>query len=378
MLGTLITAVLLGSARTQQVPLPEFASGRQMTLKSVDKGQELLMLSARLSKLEQPKKSPLNGWDFEYMTSGFARDSENEGYNARIEVFNQFRPAEDDPTDLVARELMRLWDFNRWRLNSDHSEYIFHRTVDIYLCFGGDPGGEQRTMEDPYQLDQNGSPTRVNTIYIYAVPTLKDRSEFAREVAHEYGHATWPPIGGYTKPEQWASGDMGERVFMTWLYKELEYKRLTPDDMMGTSLKDMRKFYWDKIVPDLRRVGTSGPNLALLASKSVKGYAELLGLTSYLAELMPHKTFGRTVMLSTGRDAMDYYRACLKAATEKPEWNLTVPECLVGYAIWVPLPKGTIKGAKELRREGDWVKVQPTAKSITVSNAATDQPKAAS
>ena len=364
MVASLAVALLLG----QQIQLPQGADGREMVLTSADQGTALLMLQARLKRLEAPKKSPLNAWEFEYLTAGYTRETENENYNIRIRVFNQFRPSEKDPTDFAARVLLRLWDFNRWRLWSDHQLRLHMRTVDVYLCFGGSPGAEQKFLEDPFQADVSGNAPFVSNIYVYAVPSLTDRLEFLRELAHEYGHATWPPLGGYTKPEQWANGDMGERVFLMWLLKEVEAGRLTPADTMEVALHDLRSYYRSRVLPDLKRVAMKGPDLEVLKQNDEKSYAELLGLTSYLAAVMPYRMFGRVLFLNATGTAEGLHKSALEAAMEKEEWTVQVPDGLAGEAIWVPMAKGSVKGAKELQRRGDWVKIQPTAKDVVVLN----------
>jgi hypothetical protein len=343
---------------------------REMVLPSIDKGAPLLMLRSQVSKLESPKKSPLHEWTFEYMSYGMARDKDDESFNLRMRVFNQYRKSEGDPTDEVLRMLMRLWDFNRWRLGSDHNNSWHQRSVDVYLCAGGEPGAEQMILEDPFMGDPREVP-RVNNIYIYSVPTLNDRVEFAREVAHEYGHATWPGYNGFKVPEEWASGDMAERVFMMWLMQEQQNKRMKPGDMMGVELLKMEEFYDYRIRPDLKRVGLKGPDLAVLEKNDERAYAELLGLSSYFAAIAPHNVFGRSLWLAKTNNAISYHGGVVEAATQVPRWKLTVPRGLEGLAIWVPLPAGSVTGAKVLQRKGQWVKIQPTAKDVTVINSQT-------
>jgi hypothetical protein len=368
MVGALAFALACGPAQLQ-IPLTGGDIGREMRLASADKKQVLLLISSQVSKLEKPKRSPLHDWVFEYVSAGYTRETENENFNLRLRVFNQFRPAEGDVTDYVTRMLLRLWDFNRWRLNSDHSFTISQRAVDVYLCFGGQPGAEQVVLQDPGELDGAGNPVRASNIYIYQITTLTDRAEFAREIAHEYGHATWPEIGGFTKPEPWANGDMAERVFMMWLLQEIEAGRLGTDDMMQVRVEDMRVYYKNRILPDMERVGTKGPDLALLKTNTEKAYDELIGLSSYLAASMPHPVFARSLFLNPDRTADGYVKGVIEAVGEVASWKLTIPKGLEGKAIWVPLPKGSVQGAKELRREGDWVKIQPTGGAITVTNA---------
>lgn len=369
MVATLLAGLLLAPAQQNQVPVPDDGTlFREMTMTSVDRNMVLLLLRANVSRLPTPKKSPLHEWPFEYISYGMAREKEDEAYNLRIRVYNQYRKSEGDPTDEVLRMLMRLWDFNRWRLNSDHRDSYHMRSVDVYLCAGGEPGAEQKILEDPFMGDPRELPPRVNNIYIYSVPTLLDRLEFAREIAHEYGHATWPAIGGYTKPEEWASGDMAERVFMMWLMREAQLGKLTPADMMQVPLEDMVEFYDYRIRPDLRRVGLKGPDMARLAQKDEDGYTELLGLCSYAAAIMPYRVFGDSLFLATKPTALSYHDGLVESAERVPSWKVTVPRGLENSPIWVPLRSGRVTGAKELRREGVWIKIQPTSKDITVFN----------
>ncbi|MCH8977801.1 MAG: hypothetical protein IH945_00970 [Armatimonadetes bacterium] len=342
---------------------------REMQLTSVDTGEKLMLLQARSEKLDPPKRSPLNGWVFEHVTAGFARDRTDESFNLRFRVFNQYRPDKNDPTDYVARMMLRLWDFNRQRLNRDHSDFIHLRAVDVYLVAFGGSGAEQQFMEDPFELDENDRPARANNIYIYSVSNLDDPLEFARELAHEYGHATLPGIGGYSEPEDWANGDLGERVYMTWLLQAMKAGKLRPADVMHATMDQMQGYYDKTVLPDLKRVGTKGPSLATLARRDKSGYRELLGLASYCAAMMPHKMFGRAVALTASPDAEGFLKGVVEAAAERAEWKVTVPMGLPKNGqIWVPMAKGKVVGAKELQRRGDWVKIQITTDSVTVVN----------
>ncbi len=362
----LLAAYLLCPAQQDRLQLPDVSFLREMRLNSVDKGGQFTLIQAENKKLESPKLSPLNGWSFEHVTSGYARDNLQDSFNLRVRVFNQYRPDANDPTDYVARMLMRFWEFNRWRLNVDHSSALHLKSVDVYLCAGGEPGAEQKTMEDPYQSDASGGPARVSNIYVYSVPTLKDRIEFAREIAHEYGHATWPPMGGYTGPEEWVSGDMGERVFMMWLVQALKANKLSVDDVMQAPMADLQKYFDVSVLPDLKRVATKGVNRKLLEGRGKEAYAEALGMVTYAAALLPPKVFGRALLLTKDRRAANFEQAIFEAIRETTQIELTVPEGLRGLAIWVPLAQSQIKGAKVLATVGKWAKIQPTSAKMSL------------
>ena len=371
MLSTLILALLVPSATLG--PVDDWRqdsqenSYREMALNSLDTSEPLLLIQEQTSQLDPPKISPLNSWEFPFVAAGYARANTETSYNQRFQVFDQFSSGK---THMVCRMLLRLWDMNRQRLNLDHALTYHQRTVQVYLAFGGEPGAEQKFMEDPTVFDERNKPVRVNNIYIYAITTLDDPLEFAREIAHEYGHAILPPIGsGYSEPEKWAIGDIGERIYMTWLLEGMNSGKLKPDDVMGTPLSKMDAFYNKVVLPDLSRVATKGPDFDRLKRMDKSGFEEMLGLTSYLASLMPNKVFSRTLVLTGSPDPMDYHKSVIEAATERDTWQAKIPAGLKGQAIWIPLPEGEVKGAKQLQRKGDWVKVQPTSGTFTVVNS---------
>lgn len=369
MLASALIVLALAPA-LQQDPLAgdEKDFWRILTLNSMDTGEEVLMLQGRSRKLDQPKISPLHGYQFEHVAFGLTRVTEEGEYVPRFRVFNQYRALEGDKTDLVVRMMLRLWDMNRRRLNWDHSDAIHKKIVDVYLCFGGEAGAEQKFLKDPYELDSAGRSTRVNNIYVYAITTIDEPLEFARELAHEYGHATLPGIAGYDEPEEWAVGDIGERVYMSWLLQGMKDEKIFPNDVMQTSLEDMQAYYDLTVLPDLTRVASKGPNLKSLARKDLKGYNELLGLTSYLSAILPNRMFGRSVSLNAEPTAMSYLKAVLDATEEKEEWVVTIPSGYEKDWLWVPLRRGTVSGASVVNRVGDWVKIFPTSDKVTVHN----------
>ena len=329
------------------------------------------MIQVRSELLDPPKISPLNGWEFRFVAAGFTRDSVAKNYNLRLQVFDQF---DSGKADMAARLLLRLWDLNRQRLNLDHARNYHLRTVQVYLSFGGEPGAEQKFMLDPEVLDVRNDPVRVNNIYVYAITTIDDPLEFARELAHEYGHAILQRIGsGYSEPESWATGDIGERIYLMWLLEGMKAGKIGPADVMGASQAKMQAFYDKVTLPDLKRVATKGPDIPRLTKRDKAAFDELLGLATYTASIVPHKMLGRAFALTTSSDPEHFLKAIIEATSEKPSWVVTVPQSLKGLAIWIPLHKGKVEGAKELRRQGDWVKIQPTSDKVTVVNEQEDK-----
>src|SRR5579862_1504014 len=118
----------------------------------------------------------------------------------------------------VARLLLLFYGEAHTRLRFDHPS---RRTVDVWLM--PSPGSGQ-------SADAAGEQLR-DEIYLYDIFTDRRPIEWGREVAHEYGHYALPAIGGFTAPEEWGNGYLGERLFWKWLHGDLRAGRLQPDDI---------------------------------------------------------------------------------------------------------------------------------------------------
>lgn len=96
--------------------------------------------------------------------------------------------------------LLRYNWYARLYLNLPHDPGL----VNAYLCPEGPVGAE----------------TFQNSVYFYDIKTPRSGIEWAREAAHEYGHLVLPEIGSFTAPERFASGQLGERLFIQYLAQE--------------------------------------------------------------------------------------------------------------------------------------------------------------
>ncbi len=87
--------------------------------------------------------------------------------------------------------------------NTGHEAVNGADPFDVWLCAGGQNGGEQWR----------------SNLYLYTVDTPRSSIEWIREVVHEYSHLALPAVGGYTAPEYWANGYLGERLIVRWLIR---------------------------------------------------------------------------------------------------------------------------------------------------------------
>lgn len=360
-------AALLACAWVVQPPPQEHRTA-MIELANPGGGKSRLAVLVPDDPLERDKTAPKDRTlIFPWVASGIAKKIGSEGQQSiRFRVFSQKRLEKDDPAPKVTRMLLRLWDLNSQLLGIDHGEQYQLRMVDVYLCEGGRPGGEQRFDED---LNENTRRMdKVNTIYIYDLPSFIDPLEMAREIAHEYGHATLPPVGIYTAPEDWANGYLGERLYLKWLRDLIRGGALVPGDAMGATLESLDGYVAKNVDPLVKRMGLNGPNLKVLPGKGAPAMEEFWALACYAQAIFPPKLLARSFLLMGSQKAVDFEKAMTEAAEEPANWVLKIPDVLKGSRIWVPTGKAQLNGAKIIQRSGGWVLVAPAGADIKVAN----------
>lgn len=335
-------------------------------------GPPHLMILPNHDPISPPKLAPIKGADpaldlnFPYVVAGFENEDRitaaDGNFHIRFRVFSQSRETQTSLATPIARMLMRLWQMTYTRLDIDHAPIFSGGIVDVYLCKGGRPGGEQLFGEDI----EGGRVKKVNTIYIYDVASLTDHVEQAREVAHEYGHAILPGIGGFVRPERWANGYLGEKLFLTWIHEELASGRLSSQDSMGATAEDLQPWLDANVKPLVKASAMLRPDTAMLARKDQVGMNAYLGLAMSVATMYPTKVFARSMKLTGSASAKDY-PAAIALATEEPDiFAVKVPPYLAGTKIWLPLGKAKVSGCTTIKRDGNWTLVQSGAHPILV------------
>ncbi len=353
--------------------LQRLGSYEQITLYDIENGKATMSTRMdtdpmAISKLS-PKKfgDPAIAWEFPWVISGFVTDPAVPGQqNLRFRVYSQERKAKDDRAPMVARMLLRLWELNQKRLQLDHAMDYNRKILDVYLCWGGKAGGEQL-----FDLDSQGErPRKVNTIYFYDLNSFTDPVEMAREVAHEYGHATLPAVGGFKDPEDWANGYLGEKIYLTYMRDEIRKGRLAAGDTMGATADQLDQWLKTNVDPLVHQAALDGPRADLLKAPEPT-MDRYLGLALYAQRILPPAAFARSLKLIGSVNPADYPAAVAAAADEIPQYAYSVPSELTGQAIWLPLGDSKIAGGRVLARRNEWAKVQPIQATITVTSTRT-------
>ncbi|HEY0866580.1 MAG TPA: hypothetical protein VGE01_04350 [Fimbriimonas sp.] len=329
-------------------------------------GEPRLFLWVLGDRMPTPKLSPKRfgenkiPFEFDWLTPAYARLQPNK-VSLRFRVYSQERRQEGDLAPQVAQTLLRLFDRNFWQLGIDHNPVYNDGIIDVYLCWGGQAGGEQLYDQEVVR----NRPVKVNTIYIYDLASFTEPVEKLREVAHEYGHASLPPIGGFDEPEHWANGYLGEKINLAYLRDGLAKGWFTPDDTMGATQAQLDLWVKSNVEPLVAKAASDPPSEPRLAGKDKASMDAYIGLAAYMNALLPPKTFTRSMALTGSIKATDY-PAGIALAVEEASQKLQIPAYLLGKKIWVPTSDGTVTGATVLKKKGGWAQVQPKTPELTI------------
>jgi len=130
---------------------------------------------------------------------------------------------------------------------------------DVWLCAGGRSGGEQWR----------------SNLYLYDLDQPRSSIEWLREVVHEYSHLALPAIGGYTAPEYWANGYLGERLLVRWFMRPPDGPARV--EALWGDFSGAANFRRLLITPPLALYARIGPSPVWLARRDDAGMRYLIG-----------------------------------------------------------------------------------------------------
>ena len=118
--------------------------------------------------------------------------------------------------------------------------------------------------------------TQVNNVYLFEVAEPRKEIEWARTIAHEWGHLVLLAARGYKDPENDAAGFLGERLFLKWLREDaLALPRKTDDFCEREGLQ----LYYDRqLAPLMARYNAAGPADKRLSQLNTEGMDYYIGM----------------------------------------------------------------------------------------------------
>lgn len=296
----------------------------------------LLLLPRGLRNSADEEKRAYHAACYGYMAERRTGGETITGYSRRFIV----HAPEADALPLarkVARLLLLCLGENRERLKSDHPTNL--PTMDVWLTQQAGSG---------LSPDIGGKQAR-NQIYLYALTADRSPIEWAREVAHEYGHYALPGVSGFKQPEEWANGVLGERLFLRWINEDLQKGRLRPEEIPFVTAAELDMFLSKQVTPLIRRIARDGAEERSLNRKDAAGMDAYTGLVLYLDAVYGSKALLDALAYTTPKQsgvftqASDFLRGALASLNESTEVMLNLPFATKeskSDALMVYLPRG--------------------------------------
>ncbi len=223
------------------------------------------VVEARLNTTETTARDPR--FDAEYR-SACQVDVDEHGLFVRRFTVHVPDSASQPYARRAGRFLALMWGAANRRFGT-LSSGLRKTPVDVWLSRTGEAGGEQY---------------RAN-LYIYDFVSERSGIEWAREIAHEYGHYLLPGASGYTSPENWSNGLLGERLFLRWLLDDLVAGRIPAEEVPFVKPADLVDYCAKQVTPLIDRMKNSGPDSAALARLDRKGMDAFTSLLLYADEV---------------------------------------------------------------------------------------------
>lgn len=243
----------------------------------------------------------------------------------------------------VARTLLLLHALEKDRLRKDHPRNS--ETVEVWMSrqsggLGAEAGGRQLR----------------NQIYLFNIYAERAPAEWLREVAHEYGHFILPGFAGYTEPEEWGNGVLGERLFLLWIAQEVKAGRIPSDKIPFVTSEQFDEHLAKRITPQLKRLAGEGISLSALNQRNAEGMNTLTSSALYIESVYQSKGLRDAFAYTESSDGSifykggDLYRGLLRSLESSNRITLQFPllqwEGMVQGAM-VYLPRGDFQVTAE-------------------------------
>ncbi len=185
--------------------------------------------------------------------------------------------------------------------------------------------GKEPPAEGPvktYLLEKGppGAEAYSSAMFFYSANTPRSAVEWARQVGHEYGHLVLPPVGRYIEPEFYASGLLGERLFIQWLAEEAQAVSGTPwpqqparqalDKLLGDEAKfDAAGYLAETAYADLQLWYEKGPDAAYIAGTGRESMHYWLGLMMWIEAALGKEGLREVMDAAPGTSPADFLYA---------------------------------------------------------------------
>lgn len=222
-----------------------------------------------------------------------------------------------------------------WSLGDRHfgtlCSRLRERPVEVWLSLEGEAGGEQ--------INQH--------LYVYDLLSSRSGLEWARELAHEYGHYLLPGASGYAEPENWANGVLGERLFLSWIREAVGAKLVDSDQIPWVSTAEIDDYCAKQVDPLTDKFCSAPPDITLLSAKDKKAFNAFTGLMLYADSVYGEgalmKMLAFLPLESTRQPhGQDFLAALTSWINDQSTLRITLPKSGSAY-LWLPKGRFTLR-----------------------------------
>jgi hypothetical protein len=176
-----------------------------------------------------------------------------------------------------------------------------------------------------------GGETRDANVYVFGTGTKRSPLEWARTLAHEWGHLTLPAARGFTEPETDAAGLLGERLHFKWLREDARRAKSAPsDDFLTADGPDL--YYKRQVAPLIARFAEGGPSAKALTGDGAAAMDYYCGAVLACDDAFGPALTGRALFAIEGVRPADFLAAMSATVARADAVSVRLP-------AWVPLSR---------------------------------------
>ncbi len=295
----------------------------------------LLVASPQPSVRSLPAIDPTYRWSFGQVVR--MRDSETGAFDNTIQVHTQSSLHTElaQQTLIAASGMVQLLKAHLGRMFRISESGGLH----IWLCENGESGG---------QLSKDN-------LYIFSIGKERTPPQRCRELAHELGHSALPGISGYTDPEPWANGYLGEQMLLRWLDQAMKDGTAKPEQYFGTASKELTEMVasrYDNLLAAWRNGQFTETDLNRRDSVGMKA---LIGFVAYI-----QTTYGDEILSESFRRLMSPTALELSAAFERSVNDSLPSRLMISQPTRIYVPAGRVKMGtlpEQIVKKPEWRKV---------------------
>lgn len=177
--------------------------------------------------------------------------------------------------------------------------------------------------------------TRTTNVTYFDVTSQKDPNEFARVIAHEWGHLAMPAARGFTSPEPDSAGHLGEALGLRWLTNATSKEPYQPVVPSSPYVAASRSRF-------MTALANTPPGTSAFTRRNAQGMFAYIGAVLHVADAYGDAFLGR-VFQAVDADSTDAFLTA---------WAFVLTEDGIIRCTgntWVPLEAGVYTASKRIQ-----------------------------